>query len=128
DQRIAYHTIKTVTTRWPFLAVSKQLDYRGTYRPTDFVDSIAFNVSRGGMSWPQAKAMLGARYAMTGKPDSAVAEYEGLIRDEPRLESAWRLAGRTWLSAKQPDRAGPYLEHAYAIHPTGFTAFALGVM
>lgn len=128
DQRIAYHTIKTVTTRWPFVPVSKQQDYRGTYQPTDFTDSIAFNVSRGGMSWPQAKAMLGARYAMTGKPDSAVAEYEGLIRDEPRIESAWRLAGRTWLSANQPDRARPYLEHAYAIKPSGFTAFALGVM
>jgi tetratricopeptide (TPR) repeat protein len=128
DSLIAYHTIKTVTTRWPFLPVSKQLDYRGTYKPVSFVDSLAFNVSRGGMPWPQAKAMLADRYVKTGKADSAVAEYEGLIRDEPRIETAWELAGRTLLSANQPDRAKQYLQHAYELHPTGFTAFSLGVI
>jgi len=128
DQLVAYHTIKTVTTRWPFMPVSKQLDYRGTYKPVSFVDSLAFNVSRGGMPWPQAKAMLGARYSEQGKADSAVAEYEGLIRDEPRIEVAWRLAGRALLSANQPARARPYLQRAYDLRPTGFTAFSLGVM
>jgi tetratricopeptide (TPR) repeat protein len=128
DQLVAYHTIKIVTTRWPFLPVSKQLDYRGTYTPVSFVDSLGFNVARGGMSWPQAKAMLGARYSEEGKADSAVAEYEGLIRDEPRIEVAWRLAGRALLTANQPERARPYLEHAYALKPSGFTAFTLGVM
>jgi tetratricopeptide (TPR) repeat protein len=128
DQLVAYHTIKTVTTRWPFVPVSRQQDYRGTYQPTSFLDSLAFNVSRGGMGWPQAKAMLAARYAEAGKADSAVAEYDGLIRDEPKIEVAWRLAGRVLLNAKQPERARPYLERAYALKPTGFTSFALGVM
>ena len=128
DQRIAYHTIKTVTTRWPFMPVSKQLDYRGTYQPTSFLDSLAFTVSRGGIPWAQAKAMLAARYFQAGNVDSAVAEYEGLMRDEPGIEVAWRLAGRALLASNQPDRARPYLERAYAIKPMGFTAFALGVM
>jgi tetratricopeptide (TPR) repeat protein len=128
DQRIAYHTIMTVTTRWPYLPVKKQLDYRGTYKPTDFLDSLAFNVSRGGMPWAQAKAMLAQRYSMSGKVDSAVAEYAGLIKDEPGIETGWRLTGRALLVANQPERAKPYLERAYAIRPSGFTAFSLGVM
>lgn len=128
DQRIAYHTVKTVTTRWPFLPVAQQLDYRGTYRPTDFLDSVAFTVSRGGLGWPQAKVILARRYSRLGDVDHAVAEYEGLIRDEPGVEDAWRLAGRALLEANQPQRARPYLERAYALKPTGFTAFALGVM
>lgn len=128
DQRIALHTIKTVTTRWPFMPVSKQLDYRGTYQPSSFLDSLAFTVSRGGMPWAQAKAMLAARYFQTGNVDGAVAEYEGLMRDEPGIEVAWRLAGRALLATNQPDRARPYLERAYSIKPTGFTAFSLGVM
>ena len=127
DQRIAYHTVKTVTTRWPFLPVAKQLDYRGTYQPTDFLDSLAFNVSRGGMPWAQAKQMLAQRYVESGETDKAVAEYEGLIRDEPAIEIAWRLAGRALLTANQPARARPYLERAYALKPTAFTAHALGV-
>jgi lysophospholipase L1-like esterase len=128
DQRDAYHTIKTVTTRWPFLPVSRQLDYRGTYRPTDFLDSLAFTVSRGGIPWAQAKMMLAQRYVEAGDPDRAVAEYEGLIRDEPGIEVAWRLAGRALLSANQPERARPYLERAYSIKPTAFTAYSLGVI
>jgi lysophospholipase L1-like esterase len=128
DQKIAYHTIKTVTTRWPFLPVSNQLDYRGTYRPTDFLDSLAFTVSRGGLPWAQAKVMLAGRYLQNGNVDGAIAEYEGLIRDKPEIELAWRLAGRALLGANQPQRARPYLERAYAIKPTGFTAFSLGVM
>ena len=128
DQRIAYHTIRTVTTRWPFLPVSKQLDYRGTYKPTDFLDSLAFTVSRGGMPWAQAKTMLAARYAQAGQPDSAVAEYEGLIRDEPGIDVAWSLAARTLLAANQPQRAKPYLERAYALKPNAFEAYSLGVI
>jgi len=128
DQRIAYHTIKTVTTRWPFLPVSRQLDYRGTYEPASFVDSLAFNVSRGGMPWAQAKAMLGQRYSMSGNVDAAVAEYNGLIRDKPAIEVAWRLAGRALLAANRPQDAKPYLERAHALEPTGFTSFSLGVM
>jgi lysophospholipase L1-like esterase len=128
DQRIAYHTIKTVTTRWPFLPVKKQLDYRGTYQPTDFLDSVAFTVSRGRLPWAQAKAIVASRYLASGNVDDAVAEYEGLIRDEPGIEDAWRIAGRALLAANQPQRARTYLEHAYAIKPSAFTAFSLGVI
>lgn len=46
DHRIAHHTVRTVTTRWPFLPVSRQLDYRGTYRPVDFLDSVAQRIAR----------------------------------------------------------------------------------
>jgi tetratricopeptide (TPR) repeat protein len=128
DQRIAYHTIKTVTTRWPFVPVSKQLDYRGTYKPVDFMDSLAFTVSRGGMPWARAKSMLAERYVASGETDRAVAEYEGLMRDEPGIEIAWRLAGRALLSANQPQSAKPYLERAYSLQPNKLTAFSLGII
>jgi len=128
DQRIAYHTIRTVTTRWPFVPVSKNQDYRGNYKPVDLLDSIAFNASRGGMPWARAKMMLAASYAARGKPDSAVAEYDGLIRDEPGIEIAYRLAGRALLTSNQPERAKPYLEKAYSLQPTAVTAYALGMI
>lgn len=127
DHRIAHHTVRTITTRWPFMPVSQQLDYRGTYQPRNLLDSIAFNASRGGMSWAQAKGMIAAHYAGTGETERAVAEYEGLIRDGPEVEVAYRLAGRTLLAANLPERARPYLEKAYSISPTGLTAYALGV-
>ncbi len=127
DHRIAFHTVKTVTTRWPFMPVATQLDYRGTYQPVDLLDSVAFNASRGGMSWAQAKGMIAARYADQGDFELAVDEYDGLIRDGPQVEIGYRLAGRVLLGAGQPDRAKPYLEKAYSISPTAFTAYSLGV-
>ena len=128
DHRIAFHTIRTVTTRWPFLPVSRQLDYRGTYRPVDFLDSVAFNTSRGAMSWAQAKATVASRLAAAGETDRAVAEYDGLIRDGPQVEVAYRHAARVLLAANQPDRARPYLEKAHAIEPSAFSAYSLGVL
>jgi tetratricopeptide (TPR) repeat protein len=128
DHRIAYHTIKTVTTRWPFLPVAKQLDYRGTYRPVDFLDSVAFGASRGAMPWAQAKVTAAARFVESGETDRAIAEYDGLIRDGPQVELAYRLAGRALLEAKQEDRARPYLEKAHALEPSSFSAYALGVI
>ncbi|MEP6506930.1 MAG: hypothetical protein ABJC63_01795 [Gemmatimonadales bacterium] len=128
DQRIAYHTIKTVTTRWPFVPVSKNADYRGTYQPVNLLDSIAFNASRGGMPWAQAKMMLADAYIARGQVDGAVAEYDGLIRDEPGIEIAYRLAGRALFAVKQLDRARPYLEKANTLQPSSSTAYSLGVI
>ncbi len=127
DHRIAYHTVKTVITRWPFMPVATQLDYRGTYQPVDFLDSVAFTTSRGGMPWAQAKGMIADRYASRGDHELAVTEYEGLIRDGPQIEVAYRLAGRVLLGAGQPERARPYLEKAYSLAPSAFTAYSLGV-
>jgi lysophospholipase L1-like esterase len=126
DQLIAYHTIKTVMVRWPFVPLAKNQDYRGTYRPVDMIDSIAFHTSRGGMPWSRAKMLAADVYAARGQTDSAVAEYDGLIRDEPGIEIAYRLAGRALLFANQEDRAKWYLERAFTLQPSGVTAFALG--
>ena len=128
DNRIVYHTIKTITTRWPFLPINAQQNYRGTYEPTDFTDSLAFAVSMGTMQWAQAKVATARRFEARGQIDSAIAEYAGLIRREPHSEAGYRLAGSALLDAKQPQRARPYLEKSYAIEPTPFTAYALGVL
>ncbi len=128
DNRIVYHTIKTITTRWPFLPFRAQQNYRGTYKPTDFTDSLAFAVSTGTVQWAQAKIAAARRFEQLGKPDSAVSEYAGLIRREPHNEAGYRFAGAALLAAGDAGRARPFLEKSYAIEPTPFTAYALGVL
>jgi lysophospholipase L1-like esterase len=128
DQRIAYHTVKTVTSRWPFVPVSRQLDYRGTYKPTDFLDTLAFEASRGRVQWARAKSVLAGRYLVSGQVDSALSEFNGLIRDQPNVNAGWELAARALLSARQQERARPYLQKAYSIKPTAFSSFALGLL
>jgi tetratricopeptide (TPR) repeat protein len=128
DNRIVYHTVKTITTRWPFLPANAQQNYRGTYEPRDFTDSLAFEVSMGTIQWAQAKVTIARRFEARGQVDSALAEYAGLIRREPHSEAGYRLAGSALLNAQRPQRARPFLEKSYAIEPTPFTAYALGVL
>jgi tetratricopeptide (TPR) repeat protein len=82
----------------------------------------------GTIQWAQAKVATARRFEARGQIDSAVAEYAGLIRREPHTEAGYRLAGAALLQAKQPERARPFLERSYAIEPTPFAAYALGVL
>lgn len=128
DERIAHHNVKTVTTRWPFTAVASQLDYRGTYRPTDFLDSLAFASSRGGVPWPQAKVDAANFFLKSANLDAAIAEYDGMIRDAPQIDLGFRLAGSALLAGNLPGRARPYLEKAYTINPGAINSFSIGVL
>jgi tetratricopeptide (TPR) repeat protein len=96
DERVVVHTIRTITSRWPFVRAEDATDYRAGYVPVDFADSLAFGVSRGS-SWQQAKLQLGSSYERRGWHDSAAAEYRSLVADlpyfpEPRLLLARVLA------------------------------------
>jgi predicted Zn-dependent protease len=126
DERVAMHTVRTLTTRWPFVARDRALDYRGTYRPTGLADSLALLVSRGGIAWAEAKARLAADQIAHGHPDSALAEYRGLIRDQPLAESAYRLAGRAALQLHRTNDAVGYLEQARTLTPTAEAYRLLG--
>ena len=100
DERVALHTINTITTRWPFVPKEQQRDYRAEYHPSNTMDSLAFAVSRG-VPWAKAKLELAQTYSARGEFDSAAAEFRGLAVDaplfsEPRvlLADALAAAGR----------------------------------
>ncbi|MDQ3080820.1 MAG: hypothetical protein M3R07_01240, partial [Gemmatimonadota bacterium] len=127
DDRIAYHVVRTITTRWPFVPLKTQQDYRRTYSPSGFVDSLAFRVSTGELTWSAAKLSLAERFASIGRPDLEAAEYLGLVDREPRSELAHRLAARALLHAGKTVQARQLLAIAYSIEPTAFSAYMLGV-
>jgi predicted Zn-dependent protease len=128
DERIAQHERQTVVTRWPFVPFSRQQDYRGTYKPVDLLDSLAFGVARGGVRYPDAKLAMARYYETKYQVDSALAEYAGLIRDLPRSELPARYAATLLLKLNQPEKAIPYLEKANSIRPTAFVSLTLGVI
>src|SRR5438067_5398002 len=102
DERVAAHVVRTLETRWPFVPISQQIDYRGTYVPRDVLDSLAFDVSRG-RPWELAKLALAQRYEQGGHLDSAIAEYRGLARDAPFFETPFRLLARALIMAGRPE-------------------------
>lgn len=128
DDRIVEHTVRTVTTRWPFVSREKALDYRGTYRPQGLRDSLALLVSRGGMSWAEGKLRVATAHEAAGHPDSALVEYQGLLRDVPDAELPNRFAGRALVALGRPAEAVPLLERAMQLQPTSEAAYLLGMV
>jgi len=125
DERVAEHTVRTLATRWPFVPANESQDYRGTYRPTDFADSLAFLVSRGGERWETAKLTLGQRLESAGSFAAAVAEYAGLVRDVPLSELPLRMMARAFLGAGRGAEADSALQRALRVEPTAEAAFEL---
>ncbi len=127
DYRMVAHTVKTLSLRWPFVPVAQNTDYRGTYRPINAMDTLAFQASAG-LPWVQAKTELGQLYEKRGFPDSAVAEYRGLIRNLPEATPPYELAAHALLQVADTTRAVHYLDKAYAIHPSPYTTYTLGML
>jgi len=128
DSLIVLHTVKTVTTRWPFVARASALDYRGTYRPSTLTDSLALLVSRGGMTWADAKLRVARDDEARQRPDSASLEYLGLVRDRPLLEPPLRLAARALLEAGRDSQAVPLIERSLRLAPNWESDYMLGVV
>lgn len=126
DERIAAHLVRTLGTRWPFVPVERQVDYRGSYVPSDLLDSLAFEVSRGA-SWERAKLRLAGDYERRDQFDSAAAEYAGLARDAPLFDEPLRLLARALALGGRDAAADSVIRRAVAIRPTPETLAALGV-
>ncbi len=117
DERVAYHTTQTLKSRWPFVPLARQLDYRGKYLPTTLLDSLAFAVSAG-ERWEMAKLRLAADYERRMQFDSAAAEYAGLARDAPWIGEPWLFMARALGRTGKTVEAEAALKRAVAIHPT----------
>ncbi|HEU4749105.1 MAG TPA: hypothetical protein VFS56_11430 [Gemmatimonadaceae bacterium] len=125
DERIAHHAVRTLRSRWPFVPVSEQVDYRGEYVPGSLLDSLAFAVSAGAR-WEFAKLRLAADYERRMRFDSAATEYAGLARDAPFSSEPWLLAARALGRAGKSDEAEIALRRAVSIRPTPAALNLLG--
>ncbi|HEX2692984.1 MAG TPA: hypothetical protein VHL12_02920, partial [Gemmatimonadaceae bacterium] len=125
DERIAYHSTRTLTSRWPFVPVSQQRDYRATYTPSSFLDSLAFAVSAG-ERWEIAKLRLAADYERKSQFDSAAAEYAGLARDAPLANEPLLFLARALGEGGRSAEAEAALKRAVAIRPTTAALNVLG--
>ncbi len=127
DDRIVFHTMHSLTERWPFVPVAEQRDYRSTYRPTGTLDSLAFLASRG-LAWAPLKLSMARAYDAKGLVDSAVTEYRGLARDTPEFAEPWELLGEALMEAHADSEAAVVLDRSMAIRPLPGAAFAAGTL
>lgn len=128
DERVASHTVASLTVRWPFVPTSAQHDYRGTYRPVDESDSLALLVSRGGLAWEAAKLQRVDRLLATGDYAAAVIEVSGLVRDAPLQGEPLARLGSALLGLGKGDEADSTLRRSWQLTPTPGAAYLLGVI
>jgi len=128
DLAMADLSIAVLTHRWPFVPESRSTDYLESYVPTTLPDSMALAWITTRVTWTQVKLALAQRYEADGKVDSAVAEYRSLIRDQPWTQSGYEFAARALLDAKRVREAEPFLERAYAINPSAWSCYQLGLL
>ena len=125
DERVALHTVRTIASRWPFVPVAEQRDYRSEYRPADPFDSLAFQVSRG-ESWERGKVALARLYQSRGMHDSAAAEYRGLAADAPLFQEPRVLLAEALLSAGKVEEGEAVLREALILGESPRVLVALG--
>ena len=128
DQRYAWHTIEALKGRWPFVERANPAGYPVDYTPTDLADSAAFLAVIGGAGWPQAKTALADEYRRRGELQNALAEYRGLIREQPVNVRFMSIAADLYVQVGDTDRARGELEQAEGVEPSGVFSYALGTL
>ncbi len=128
DRRYAWHTIEALKGRWPFVERVDPTGYPVNYTPTDLADSAAFLAAIGGAGWPQAKTALADEYRRRGELPPALAEYRGLIREQPVNVRFMSIAADLYVQVGDTDRARAELEQANAVEPSGVFSYALGTL
>ena len=128
DRRYAWHTIESLKSRWPFVARVDPAGYPHNYQPTDLADSAAFAAVNYGVGWPQAKTALADQYRRRGQIQLALAEYRGLIREQPINTRFLGIAAELYLQVKDTARATDALAQSLGVQPSGLTSYLLGTL
>ncbi|MCC5925153.1 MAG: hypothetical protein JJU41_01215 [Bacteroidetes bacterium] len=127
DHFLVKHRLHVLTRSWPFVQEPRRDIYRD-YVFENKIDSLAFDIARSEIRWEQAKVRLGEYYLNRGELDLMLAEFRGLMRDQPFNESPFLIAAQQLLDRNRLTEAYPYLRHAHGIVPSAFTYKMIGAI
>lgn len=116
DHRVQWHRISTLKQGFPFVQGPKPTPYQFSYSFTDYVDSLAYASVHENLGWDRAKVEVANYFESSGQIDLALAEYYGLIRNQPWNDSPYVFAARLHLDRNEFDKAEPLLRKAYSIN------------
>ncbi|MCH8495733.1 MAG: GDSL-type esterase/lipase family protein [Balneolales bacterium] len=127
DHFVIKHRLHVLTRSWPFEREGRRDVYRD-YVFEGRIDSLAFEIVSNQKRWDVAKVELGDYYLRRGELDNMLAEYRGLMRDQPYNESPFLIAAQQLLDRNRLEEAYPYLRHAHNIDPSAFTFKMIGAI
>jgi tetratricopeptide (TPR) repeat protein len=127
DHNVVEHRLRILTGSWPFVRDGSTFNFRN-YRFKGIVDSLAYEVVSNRMRWDQAKVTLGEHYIRVGEPEKMLAEFKGLMRDQPYNDSPFLISAQMYLDRGRLSEAKPYLQHAHGLETSAFTYKMLGAI
>jgi tetratricopeptide (TPR) repeat protein len=127
DHYIVSHRLLLLTRSWPFVREADRNIYRG-YVFSGIADSLAQRVVANQLRWDEAKVAMADYHLERGEIDLMLAEYRGLMRDQPYNETPFLVAAQQLLDRNRLADAYPYLQHAHRIVPSAFTFKMIGAI
>ncbi len=128
DSVIADYRIKVLKNDWPYRTSGIPLTYTELLLPQNAIDSIGFNVAEGTYTWEKAQREAAGFYLRTGNKESFMQQMDVLISQYPVIAEFYELAASGLLKFQDFGGAFLYLDKAYRLKPTAFSAKWLGTI
>ncbi|MEX0843822.1 MAG: tetratricopeptide repeat protein [Balneolaceae bacterium] len=129
DDLIVHHRIRALKQGFPFVTEGEITPYQKGYKPTDIVDSLAFEVVQKDKRWDAAKIEVAEYYQSQMNIEKALLEYYGLIRNQPWNDAPYIFSARLLLDHNKFSEAEPLLRKAYELKPDeAYTTKMLGAI
>ncbi|TNF46069.1 MAG: tetratricopeptide repeat protein [Bacteroidetes bacterium] len=128
DSLLAHHRVELLKGFWPFTDdESKGVNYRNSYRPKSFSDSVAFNVMRDSkLSLDEVRLGLARDFEKSGQIEKAYREYEALLRTNPYLAINYRDAANCLVQLADLPLALQYFKKSLEFEESFFATYRLG--
>jgi tetratricopeptide (TPR) repeat protein len=126
DSLNAHHNIQVLKGNWPFVNMGEEIDYEKIYQPKNFLDSIAFEVTKNTkLSLGTARYELAKKYDESGEYYKAFKEYEAIIRTAPYIAHIYRDAATALINLSDLPMALNYFKKSLEFEESGFAYFKM---
>jgi tetratricopeptide (TPR) repeat protein len=128
DSLVALHRVGLLKSYWPFVPNPKdQKDYRKTYHPHNWLDSLAFSIVKySDITFEDIRLELARKYEKQGSYQKAFYEFEALRCINPYLADNYRDAARLLIKLNDIPRAIQYYKKSLEFDENYFTYFKIG--
>ena len=127
DTLLAHHRVQNLKRFWPFVMEETEgFSYRSIYRPTSYLDSLAFSVIRSpDLMLADVRVELARRYEKSGQIVKAYREYEALLRMNPYIAVNYRDAATCLLQLSDLPLALKYFTKSLEFEESFFACFRI---
>ncbi|RFM23562.1 MAG: tetratricopeptide repeat protein [Candidatus Thermochlorobacter aerophilum] len=111
---------------YPFVPKGQPNLLLQAFKPQNLIDTLALRCLSEEIGFEEAHYAAANFLLAQGESDAAELELQSFIAKVPFLELPYRKAGQIFIKHQRFDKALPYLQRAYAISPTAYTAKWIG--